>query len=256
VIALFLHPASATALTLDSFSQALPPNPCLPLSNQPVVFTGSYCDGVACPPDPWVTCGQSEVTQFGLPGVIAGARRQVGVNTWTDEPVHARVDLVAHRLQIAFEGVHEAIAGVSYGTPGNPYPEPGALNLNLIALGATSVQVPLDGNLSPATPLLLLVEFLSDGDEIPRPSASATVVVQQPGIVDIPLAAFVPLLGFTMADVDDIEIWFGNCLDADNGCDGDATFPPMAFSVGPIEIVTPPTASRRSSWGHLKQLYR
>ncbi len=252
---LALAPAPGHAFTLDALNQALPPHPCLPLSMQPVVFVGPYCDGTSCPPDPLAACSQGFADQTGASGVWAGAPRRVSVGNYYDEPTSARLDPVAHVVEASFGGTSESTLGLEYGTPYDFLPEPGALNLNLVALGATDVQLVLQGGISTSQPLLVAVEFLSDAPQAPRPSATALVVVDQPGIVSIPLSAFVPMLGFSMSDMDDIQIFVSTCLDWENGCDG-STYAPVAFSVGPIEIVTSPTAARRASWGALKQLYR
>lgn len=255
-LATFLSPAAASALTLDAFTDAFPPNPCLPLSNQPVVFAGPYCDGTACPPDPLVTCGADDVVQLGLPGVLAGLRRHVEIYTWNAPgTVSARVDPADGRLLAALDLATEAGVMLNYGTPYDPDPSPpDALDLDLLALQAAGVQLDVQGGFGPAQPLFVAIEFLSDGPA-PRPSATAEVVLQQPGPLFVPLADFVPSLGFSMSDVDDIQVWISNCTDLYEGCPS-ATFAPTWFSLGPIAFVTGPTPAARASWGRLKATYR
>ena len=56
--------APARALTLDSWTTSFPPNSCLPVTQQPILFSGPYCDGTTCPPDPFAPCSNPEAEQF------------------------------------------------------------------------------------------------------------------------------------------------------------------------------------------------
>jgi hypothetical protein len=248
-------PASALGLTLDSFTDPLPQNPCLPVSGQRVVFTGLYCDGVSCPPGSMVYCAENDVLQTGLAGALGG-RRQTGVFNWVDETVHARIDPPTQTLLVGFEGTSESGVEVAYGTPGDPYPQPDALDLDLPGSGVESLRLVVGGDISPSKPLLVYVFLLSDGPVIPRPGATATRILDQPGIVTIPLADFVPDPGFTLSDVDDIQVGFSNCLDFDNGCSSETVYASQQFSLGPIEFVTNPTPTQATSWGQIKAIYR
>jgi len=220
-----------------------------------VVFTGLFCDGTSCPPDLLVSCGENDVLQTGLAGAVGG-RRQVSVSNLSGETVHARIDAPTQTLLVGFEGTTASGVEVAYGTPGDPYPQPDALNLDLPGMGVESLQLVLGGDISPSKPLLLYIELLSDAAEIPRPSATMVRIVDHPGIVTIPLADFVPMLGFTPTDVDDIQIGASNCLDFDNGCDDTTVFASQQFGIGPIEFVTNPTPTQATSWGQIKAIYR
>lgn len=257
-LALILLPSGAFALDLDRFTDELPPNPCLPNSGQPVVFAGPYCDGAACPPDTWVTCASVEVVQDGLAGVFAGTRRHVRLFPFYGQLFNAmsvRVDPGTNRLNATLDTRTEVGVLLDYGTPYASIPDPGALNLDLLSLGVESFRFDLAGDLSPAQPLFVHVEFLSDGFTSPRPSAAAEVLVSQAGTVSIPLAAFQSLQGFSMSDVDDIQVWFSQCADFENGCPT-GNYEPIQFSLGPIEFHQGIVAATRTSWGMLKSLYR
>lgn len=258
VLALLAMPACAVALDLDRFTDALPPNPCLPLSGQPVVFAGEFCDGAACPPAPWVTCESMEVVQTGQAGVFAGTQRHVRLFPFygdVNNRMSVRIDPGTQRLLATLDATTEVGVALSYGTPLASFPDPGALNLDLVALGVESVRLELAGSFTPAQPLFVFVVFLSDGFTSPRPSALAAVTVSQAGVVTIPLAAFQPRLGFSMTDVDDIELWFSQCDDYEIGCPTGA-YDPMQLSLGPIVFHQGTTSATRTSWGSLKSVYR
>lgn len=248
--------APAAAVTIDNFSSPLPPNPCLPNSGAAVVFAGPYCDGASCPPDSWVTCAETRALQTGLPGVLGG-RREAVVTEWTGAPLSARVDPASHSLRASFGGTQEAWVELDYGTPFVSTQDPDALNLDLVALAASGFEFTLDGGLSPAQPVLVVIELLADAATSPRPSAHATVIVTSPGPVFVSLAQFVPgaVPGFTMSDVDDIQILLSNCTNYLEGC-GDATFTPFDVRLGQVSIASAPIPVTKTSWGRLKASYR
>lgn len=256
-LALLLFPAGAFALDLDRFTSALPPNPCLPLSAQPVVFAGTFCDGAACPPDPWATCESAEVTQVGLAGVLAGTQRHVRLFQLFNDAnnLSVRIDPDAQRLHATFDAPTEAGLIVNYGSPYLSEPDPDALNLDLVSLGVESVCFELAGNFTPAQPLFVVVELLSDAYTYPRPSGTAQLTVSQAGAAIIPLAAFQPQLGFSPSDVDDIELWFSQCTSYETPCTGVA-YDPVQFSLGPIVFHQGVVPASRTSWGRLKTIYR
>ena len=250
-----LLPTTGLALTLDSYKASLPVSSCLPASGQRVIFTGQFCDGAMCPPASLVTCGTHDVVQTGVPGVLGGRRQTQLFNSF--EATDARIDDVAHRAVVRFNGTTESGFEIDYGTPFTNDPQdPDALNLDFVGLGVTSVQLAIDGNISASRPLLLVIELLTDAVSDPRPSANVIRIVDRPGVVSIPLSDFVPSLGFTMDQVDDIQIGLSNCLDHENGCPPETLFEALAFSLTPLELVTPPTAARPVSWGALKAIYR
>ena len=248
--------SAAAALTIDNFSNPLPPNPCLPHSGAAVVFAGPYCDGASCPPDSWVTCAERSALQTRLPGVIGG-RREVIVSEGTDAPLSARVDPASHSLHASFGGTYEAGLELDYGTPGAYTQDPDALNLDLVALGASGFEFTLEGGFSALQPVFVVIELLADAPTSPRPSAQATLIVTSPGPVVVTLAEFVPgpVPGFTMSDVDDIQILLSNCTNVD-GCDSGASFTPFDVQLGPVSIASDPTPVAKTSWGRLKAIYR
>lgn len=257
-LALLLLPVGAFALDLDRFTDALPPNPCLPNSGQPVVFAGKYCDGAACPPDLLVTCESLEVSQTGQAGVLAGTERHVRLFPFFGDGVTAmsvRIDPATQRLHATLDATTEVGVALNYGTPFNSIPDASALNLNLLSLGVVSLKFELAGSFTPAQPLYVFVQFLSDAFTGPRPWAIAAVTVSQAGVVTIPLAAFQSYSGFTMTDVDDIELWFSPCGDFEIGCPT-GSYDPMQFSLGPIVFHQGVVAASRTSWGSLKSIYR
>jgi hypothetical protein len=248
--------SSASALTLDAFTEPFPPNPCLPNSDGPVIFIGPYCDGLSCPPDPWATCIQDQALQTGLPGVHGG-RREVRVIEWAGSgTLTARVDPGSGSLVARFDVTAEAGVNLAYGTPYVWTQDPDALNLDLVALGASGFEFPVEGTFSPGQPLFVAITLLADAPGLPpRPSATATRVVADPGPVLVALEEFVAQPGFTMSDVDDIEIWLSNCTDFDQGCT-DAEYAPFDVRLGPVSIATGPTPTAATSWGRVKASYR
>jgi hypothetical protein len=256
-LAALLVPSAAPALTLDAFTDALPPNPCLPVTGQGVVFAGSYCDGASCPPGLWVTCASSDVVQVGLPGVHAGTQRLVEAIQWhEDGSVNVRIDPSTQRLHGVLDLATEAGIQLGYGTPYAFTQDPDALNLDLVALGAVGIRFAVDGTMSAQQPLLVAINLLADGPNSPRPSAWAVRLLEEPGTVLVPLTDFTPgMPSFTMADVDDIQIWISNCPEYIEGCSG-STYTPMAFTLGPVEIVSGPTPVVPRTWGSVKAGYR
>jgi hypothetical protein len=245
----------AATITLDTFVDALPPNPCLPLSGQAVLFTGDFCDGTSCPPDPLVTCETYVVEQAGLPGVVAGARRLTGIEGLKG---NVRVDTSLQRLVASLGGPDEVLAYVMYGTHPDVAREDGP-HLDLVAEGTSHVRLDLDGDFSIANPIWLELWFTSDtpGSAGLRFAVGAAKITS-PGVHLIPLASFQSFDGFSWADVDFVELFFFNCENT--------TYPPvyecthseapLTFSLGPIELVSTPTPARRASWGLLKAAYR
>lgn len=245
----------APALTIDGFTDPFPVNACLPNSNAPVVFTGEYCDGASCPPDSWVTCPTRQAIQTGLSGVLGG-RRQVDLVEWEGATLSTFVDTGSPSLRVHFDATSDAYLTLAYGTPYSTTQDPEALNLDLVALGVSAIEFTVEGG-SPTQPLLVVIELLADAPTTPRPSAMAERVVTASGLVTVALGEFVPgsVPGFTMSDVDDIQVVLSNCTDYDEGCGG-KTFAAFDVRLGPVNLVTAPTPAEPTSWGRMKATYR
>lgn len=243
-------PATAATLVLDAMTDALPPNPCLPASQQRVVFAGPYCDGTACPPGSIVMSepGPPDCTvtqQFGLAGVFGGARLTgiQGEYTQTDTTT-ARVNPAARVMEVATR--HELGSGATlvYDGGGNTW------NRDLSA--ASEFRLEFGGDITPERPLLVsLLLGTSEGD-----GTGVDQLVTSPGAVVIPFSAFQPWGDtFDFTSVDWINLTVMDCVDPELGC------PPVSaghnFTIGPIAIETDlVTTSKRTSWGSLKVRYR
>jgi len=253
VISVLAASSDASAFILDRFTDALPANPCLPQSGQPVVFDGPFCDGTSCPPDPLAPCAENDAVQTGLSGVFAGTRRTAETLAFGGT-VTGRIDPVAARFHGSLDVFSDGWITLSYGTPYQFTHDADALNLNLPALGVSGVEFVIEGGPSPATPLYLWIFFLADAASSPRPWAPAQRAITAPGTVFVPLTDFTPSPGFTMSDVDDIQFIFSNCESIDLKCS--EFLPAVDFALGPIEFVAAPTPASPVSWGRVKAAYR
>ena len=240
-------PAAALALTLDAFTGAFPPNPCMPNSGAPVVFVGPMCDGVACPPDPPAGCYESLADQVGLGGVLFGVRRVASVASGAENPVAARVRPELGVVDVTAAGPDWHLFSSRYGTSGGIPTE--ALHLDLSGLGALAFRVPFSGTVSPAEPMIIDVQLWGGAGQGGPPNAEATVTITSSGDVVIPLSAFVPLYGFSFSDVWGIDVHVADCFI--EPCPN-PSYPDRAYSIGPITIDTAPTPAAAPSWGTLK----
>lgn len=245
-LALLATPAGAAPLTLDHFTDAFPPNPCLPLSGAPVIFTGAWCDGAACPPDPWAACEQEFALQTGLPGVLGGAQRMVQLE-WldpTDASAVVRTDL--GRLEARTSGPAWSGLQLQYGDFG------AGLDLDLVTAGASELRIPITGGVSASQPLEVEVSLATLCEYYYANSVVLDRTVTGPGVLVIPLAAFPPYGCFSFANVDWVRVRFTDCPGSD--CPGPV--PAREFAIGPITFESGSTAARRVSWGRLKTAYR
>jgi len=243
-------PTAACALTLDAFTDALPPNPCLPVSGAPIVFQGVVCDGAACPPDAWSSCYQNEAAQSGLGGVLFGVPRAMRVLAGSDIAVTARVRPELGVVEVTSGGPNNHLFHVRYGTSaGNPLE---SLALDLTGLGALAFRIPLTGSVSSTEPMDVVVQ-LWGGPGAGPPNADATVLVTASGDVVAPLSAFTTRFGFSFSDVWGIDVAVVDCND--ESCP-DEPYPARAYTIGPITIDAGPTATGARSWGTLKTRYR
>ena len=76
-------PSFATTLVVDAMTDPIPPNICLPVSHQPVLFVGRLCDGEACRRD----CGwirreiQTSTAATSTSSPFPGSSRLAGSST-------------------------------------------------------------------------------------------------------------------------------------------------------------------------------
>jgi hypothetical protein len=245
---LALAAPSAFALTIDSFTNALPPNPCLPASAQEVIFQGVYCDGTTCPPDPFAACQIIMATQAGLSGVLASATRTTRVATFSPNAnIHGRI--TSSRLEVGTDEGRDHWTYLTY------YGSSSDLDLDLVAAGVASFELSIGGDPSPALPLylkVLLVDF--DGGTFPDPTAEALLTVTAPGPVSIPLSSFTLRNGIDLRHVDIIAVTAGDC--PTNECA--PLSGPRSYWIGPLSLPTvdAPTRTNASTWGVIKASYR
>jgi hypothetical protein len=251
LVPLVATPARATSITIDALTEAFPPNPCLPVSGQELIFTGSWCDGVSCPPGTVVTdCGGSGfAAQVGLPGVLGGVERAALVFPYGFN-VSARIIAAAQRVDIS----------VPLNGGGDGYvvfysPEEGDWGLDLYGMGVTAIHVPLSGAITPAHPLVVRIVMSDYGDDVLLGGyAEKNVTATAAGDVVIPLAAFTVSSDFDYRSVDAISLQISEC--GNSSCP-EPEVPARQFSIGPFTMDTGnPTASRSASWGGLKIRYR
>ncbi len=242
------RPTPAASLLLDAMTDPLPASPCLPVSAQPVVFLGPFCDAAACPPGEIVPFAApcNLATQDALAGVLRHRQRLAEIlgNPDLAASVRVRPDL--------------ACAEVGFSDPaGNEsdfvYERAGAdWNLDLATAGVTALRVPVSGDVSALRPLQVSVGLV---DRATYLGASAVVTVTAPGDVVVPFTALAVDSGFDFSGVDVVSVGFGECLDG--ACPGAGTYAPRSFTVGPFSFdVDLGTPVRTHSWGSLKATYR
>jgi hypothetical protein len=242
ILLMVAAPALATAIVFDPLSSAIPPNPCLPLSGQPVIYVGSFCDGVACPPAPLANpacSGGTTPLQVDLPGVLAVSRRAEisGGPTANARSSPGTGNIVVTTADPAFVATE-----LMYTTA----------NLDLTSLGATALRVSLGGDITPAKPLWCVAMIEDFESPVPFSYASLEIAATAAGDLVLPLAAFVQSAPFPYTGVNTITLAFRDCPAA--SCTG--TYPGRVYSIGPIGLDTQPTAPTRPTWGRLKTIYR
>jgi hypothetical protein len=246
VIAALLTPGAALAITLDAFTDAFPPIPCLPVSAQPIIFQGTVCDGTSCPPDPWSNCWENLAQQTGLAGVLGG-RREARVLAGSDVASRVRPELGV--LEVTSAGPTNHLVHLTYGTrSGDP-----AQSLNLDLSAAIAVRIPLHGNVAAAEPMDLFIGLWGNGSQAGPPNADVTVNVTESGDLVVPLSAFTQRFGFSFAEVWGVEVAVDDC-NAES-CP-DEPYPARSYTLGPITIDGGVVPTAASSWGSVKIRYR
>jgi hypothetical protein len=244
-LVLSLAAPPAFGIGVDDFSNAFPPNPCLPNSGQAVIFSGLFCDGAACPPDPMASCALSGALQTGLSGVLAGAKRDAVVSGQVQETnLHAVVNTASNRLEVVTEENAQHFARIAY------YGDT-ELDLNFVSLGVEAVRFSVGGDVSPTMPLdveVLLVDLA-----FPNRTAYKVLTLTAPGNYVTTLAELTLINGFDFMHVDVINVSMGDCFQTD--CTGTPKGP-RSYWFGPLSLDTHPVPVNPSSWGAVKSRYR
>jgi hypothetical protein len=250
-------PAEAVTIVLDPMTDPLPPNPCLPVSMQPVVFTGLFCDGASCPPGALVgpSCWSQHTTeQISLPGVGPTIARSIYLSSGYAPPdeIHsgnARINAELQRLEVVAPADGSAL-NISLRYNGDY-----GWNLSPAAMGATELRIRVDGDMSSARPLscYVLLEDMGDGSEESNEYfATLTVEATAPGELVLPFSEFTTDPPFDLNGLDWINVSFFGCSSV---CESNSAMP--SFTAGPIRFETgAPVAAKKRSWGQLKTGYR
>lgn len=236
-------PSASSVLVLDSWSDAFPANSLLPNTQQPVLFTGDYCDGAACPPgtvahyDHW----DAGVIQPGLAGILAGAiDRRFDLSSYGYQTASARIDPATHRLLVSTAEASDQYISEILVTD---------QEANLVALGLEAFRCDVQGTFSAAQPLFVEMSLQGPNDTV----AYVNARIDTPGMLTIAFDQFIVPPGFSFEHVRNVSFSFGDCMrDEDCGI----THGPMTYSLGSAALVSVPTAARPASWGSLKGLYR
>src|SRR5262249_15464276 len=210
ILPVLLWAGPAHAITLDAFTDAFPPNDCLPYSGQLVVFAGEFCDGFYCPPDPLASCEVNTASQQSLPGVWNGSWRAVTVTSQDGvTPIHAEVRTFSGLLLVSSSAGYGHELEVRYGGATGYQ-----MNLDLAGLGATHVVVPIPGDITPARLLYARVQLGTLEHSPPGGvlhSVSLDVTISTSGSLTLPLSSFPPVAGFSLSDVDLLSIQVSEC---------------------------------------------
>lgn len=237
-------PAIAGTVVLDSMTGRFPANPCLPVTQQPILFLGSVCDGADCPPGTLVSSGcpgAQSVMQFGPAGVhpaVVLRRAEITggfqATAWVDPG----------QALLHFEDVGASFLSFQLAYSTSP--------LDLTAMGANAIRVPLHGDISPGKPLWCRAQVVANN--LPgHPEAVLLLAATQPGELVLPFALFPAAQPSPFTAVDAIVLTFSDC--APTSCTG--TSPARPCTIGAIRLDTDlPTAARARSWGGLKLVYR
>jgi len=241
--ALVILPAAGHALVLDSFTDALPPHPLLPVTGAPVLFLGTRCDGAACPPATMVTGAASRdtVKQAGLKGVFSEVRHVTlrtfflgsgGVGLLAIEPADGG------RLELEAAEPPALALALDYGSRQTP------LNLDLRADGSDRLE--LDILAAPQTrPLIVGIRFFWNEGLTDMRIAARSYQVSVAGTLVAPFTDFAGLEDFAH-DVESMDITFF----------GFGTNPGPEFALGEIRTVAAPVPAKAATWGRVKNTYR
>jgi len=253
LLALLALPGTGGTVVIDSFTDALPPNPLLTASGRPVLFIGRACDGDACPPASFVqhTDYHNGAQQDGLAGVLGGRRMtQVGsLKEWWPGSLYTYDDCLLRvepsgegRLALAPYADH-AYMRVAWGNAST-----GGLNLDLGADGGDRFEIVLSAPRPPVGELY----FLGGMDASGGAQHSATALFQmssRAGTLSLPYAQ-IPGLSAFLGDVDLIVLMvYGQVPTNVPVNDGEIVIHEVRTNGGAV----PATAE---TWGRLKATYR
>jgi hypothetical protein len=242
--ALATSPVPGGAIVIDSFTDALPPNPLLVASSRPILFLGQTCDGDACPPGTVVTGPEfsDRVEQAGLPGIV-GPVRSVVFATYFEPNPGASGDLVVDPAgggSLVMRGTTNPslAAALTYGN------ETQFMNFDLRADGSDRFEIDiLAASSSPWGVGQVIVQLQPENCcRIGSPSAGQAAVIYGPGLLVIPFADLGDRLDEFEHDVAFMSFQFV-------GGGGELV-------VGEIRTASTPTPARASSWGRIKGTYR
>ena len=160
--ALAIWPSPVGAIVIDSFTEALPPNPLLTASGRPIVFLGKACDGAECPPASFVQHAgyYNNAQQEGLAGVFGG-RRFTGIGSlleyWGGQPYYGadcqlRVDPSEGGRLVLAPPAEDTYLTVGWGDDTST----GALNLDLGADGGDRFEIVFSAPRAPIGELYFL----------------------------------------------------------------------------------------------------
>jgi hypothetical protein len=229
----------AGAFPLDSWTTPFPPNPCLPVTQQPILFSGSFCDGTTCPPDAYAPCTMPVANQFDQPGFPAGFERRAALTSFQEQAASARIE--SGRLVVHSSESWDQYVQINYVNDAKT-------DVDFEALGIEAFRCDVQGSMSDAQPLWIQVLVFDGLGGL----AEGTARVSNAGTVTIPLADFILRNGFGFGKVRDYAFQIGDCLD--EVCIGPQG--PIDYSLGPLEFAATPTPARTTSWGQVKSLYR
>ena len=243
--------SSAATIVLDTLTDPLLPNPCLPLTQPPIVFSGPFCDGASCPPGTVLQgpCGGSngrlgmECEQPGLASVHLGATRTISVGGGTTTGVGevGSVATGAHRVDYRCDAGVVAWIHASYAW---------SAPVDLRAGGSERLVFEVMGDLSPALPMFVQVYI---GDAVSDGAGKGPFEITAPGVLTLPLADFEYYPpDFDLSQVVSIGVDLVRCFN----CSG-VSLDSRQFALGTIRLEggAPTTAARRT-WGRLKASYR
>ncbi|HYV50937.1 MAG TPA: hypothetical protein VE910_03460, partial [Dongiaceae bacterium] len=203
-----------------------------PVTQARVLWHGTYCDDVACPPGMTVTQTEDLVTQLALPGAHASGR-VVGVGSSEVGTTVVMIDTTQQKLLIKAVDVYEAVVSLDY--PESPQ-APG-LSIDFTSGGADALALEISGDGldgSATVTCWLQVSSVNVGEQHGQN-------VQAPGLVIFPFDTFSPELDFSRIDRAFVAI----------GVTGSAD-----LTIGPVHSVASSTPAVPTSWGALKSRYR
>jgi hypothetical protein len=238
--------SSATATIIDSFTDPLPAHPSLPASGASVLFLGSRCDGVACPPGTIVTNpGAFDGTeQSGLPGIVAPFRKAVFATYFEPNPGSSGTLFIdptgGGSLAVETPGGPPLAVILDYGDRDRP------VNLDLRADGSDHFEIDiLDLSVPQFGSVSAHVAVGGNGGFGSGEFAVRSYSLSGPGTLVVPYADLAGLDEF-----DDHVRFFTISFIVYQG--GATT----RLAVGEIRTASTPTAAAGTSWGRIKSAYR